>query len=284
MATEPTTPPGRLRLILSGAQRYAGVNGGATAWQALASGLGVYPAEQVEFYRRYSRMSKLPAITRQLFNDPLLAEMKEVALRRLDVVERLLAGIQDLARPATQVLNVLDNAVMDGLDIAHAAIRNAGMADPRVDDEARQVLRDDITALLGEFEDDTELPEGVRTFALNSLRQLLEALDSLDLDGATDVRASVFQTVGEASTRADIAKATKESPRFQRFWQVCGRAALLVGLAANSYSLGHALDAAAVGNPPILQQPPPPALTAGSAPTTQSIPAALPPGNARPSG
>jgi hypothetical protein len=253
---EVTTPAERLKTVLFAAKQAQTSQNNPATWQALGKALFVADADRAGFYRRYSRLVRLPALIRLKFADPKLVGLAEPALRRLHVVEEFLANIPNLAQQISQTMAVFDASVWDGLDMAHAAILNAGLAEPKLTLDKTQEIKDDLEALLADIETDEELPDSVRTFLREHLRRLRDSLQEMDLGGLAEVRDSLFQAVGEGTSRQDVVK-EHDRPTVKRFWEIVGRIGLVINLANGGWGLySHAVQALEAGQPVVHQVAP----------------------------
>src|SRR5581483_9902065 len=120
------TPAGRLYQVLR--KLPAGMNPPPTTWQAFAIAFEVDPGDTINLFSRYTHLLHSLRELRDLFSDPRLLPMS-VAIERLHIIERFLSDAPNLSRPINETIGALSESALDGLRMADAAIRNAGLAE-----------------------------------------------------------------------------------------------------------------------------------------------------------
>lgn len=245
---EMTTPAERLKKILE-ATRQAG--DGTATWRALGLALRVGEDDRAALFRRYSWLIGLPTLVRARFEDPKLVGLAEPSLRRLEVVESFLADVPGLRQQVATTMARFDVSVWDGLDMAHAAILNAGLAEPKLTSDQRREITYHLGGLRADTAADDGLPESVRSFLLDRLRELSGSLDETDVAGLTEVQGSLFRTVGEGTSRPDVLQA-HDRPAVRRFWDFVAWVGLATNRPDGSWGLyGRIVELIGTGQPPV---------------------------------
>jgi hypothetical protein len=164
-----------------------------------------------------------------------LPDQAAFLLRYMPRVEQALA-LTNFDDNTNAVRTMIDEPTLYSIEaIAHMLPSPA--REPRVSEENRTQLQEQLADLGLDVRSASDLDDGLRLLLLTHIRAMQEALDRVVYLGVEPIRDEIDRTIGELVRRPDLREEVKESTLGQRFLSVVASLTVLVGFGHQTLEL-----------------------------------------------
>ena len=245
-------PAGRLHALLREGQTKPKDKPASEIWSEI---LEVQNDDTGLLLRRVGHVLTLPSSVKEAMSytdglDP------SIYLRWLPAVETSF-GILNFQMAWKQFIDRFDGEIMYGIEIC-SDILSRERPEKTADDTLLVSLLDKVNELLAEL-DNTELDPNVWFYIYDHLIKIKEAIEEYKFRGIKPLEAVFEQAIGGVVLSPELYKNSQKSTTGKRFWEVMGRLAIVVTIAAGSIQIGK--DIVAIlpspddGNQDVIEKP-----------------------------
>ena len=233
-------PAGRLHALLQELQSQPDPNR-VTAVTAWSNVLGVQ-AQRSEVFPRYvavvsliDRIEELVAALDYEDTAHFVSEMPQL--------RGVLTDLSLLGQPVAQTTGAILPQAMVQLQMT-SQILSQRWGEPPVtaDDSQLDEIRDEISQLLKEVEDASDVEAELKLFLVEHLREMAYAVSNVKILGNEGLRRAVNTSLGDAIVGATNQETGTSRSLAERFWKLAGRLATVGTLALMPLNVNNALE------------------------------------------